>query len=223
MSTAIIYRRAFQPAFGGAWAFFQPFYATTRLSVSIWGVLHNYRRIWRRALAGVGSLKQRKRPKMRGRPIGLSAARRHRALSTVAVVVCVLTLPSIAFGETLREALTAAYLFNPTLKAARAQLRATDNQVSIAKSGYRPTVSASLQYGFEDTRTRFAPPPPGFIAVCAVPTAFDGTCPGGQSRPAPLSSLGRDILPNGTSNPRIAQLNLQQNVFDGFQTYNNIT
>ncbi len=89
-------------------------------------------------------------------------------------------------AETLREALTAAYLFNPTLKAARSQLRATDNQVSIAKSGYRPTVSASLQYGFEDIRTRFKKPPPGFIAVCAVPTAFDGTCPDGQSKPTPL-------------------------------------
>jgi outer membrane protein len=139
---------------------------------------------------------------------------------TALIVLCLGGGPALA--ESLREALTAAYLFNPALKAARAQLRATDNQVSIAKSGYRPTVSGTLQYGFEDIRTRFKKPPPGFVAVCAVPTAFDGTCPGGQSMPAPLSSFGSTILPSGTSNPRLAQLNLQQNVFDGFQTYNNI-
>ena len=33
-------------------------------------------------------------------------------------------------AETLKEALTAAYLYNPTLKAAQAQLRSTDNSVS---------------------------------------------------------------------------------------------
>jgi len=38
-------------------------------------------------------------------------------------------------AETLKEALTAAYLYNPVLKAAQAQLRATDNGVSLAKSG----------------------------------------------------------------------------------------
>src|SRR5215475_15001308 len=65
-------------------------------------------------------------------------------------------------AETLKEALTAAYLYNPTLKAARAQLRATDNGVSQAKSGYRPTISATLQDGFQDVRSRFDRTTPGF-------------------------------------------------------------
>jgi outer membrane protein len=58
-----------------------------------------------------------------------------------------------AHAETLREALEAAYLFNPTLKAARAQLRATDEEVARAKSGFRPTIfgNASATYTNIDT------------------------------------------------------------------------
>jgi outer membrane protein len=129
-------------------------------------------------------------------------------------------------AETLKEALTAAYLYNPTLKSARAQLRATDNQVSLAKSGYRPTITGTLQYGFEDLRSR-APTPAaaaGSIPVC--PGTVTGgvtpaTCPGGFVS-TPLSALSGGNVGNGTSNPRSAQIALQQNVFDGFRTYNNI-
>ncbi len=50
----------------------------------------------------------------------------------------------IVFGgaraETLAEAMTKAYMANPTLKAQRAQVRATDERVSQALSGWRPTV-----------------------------------------------------------------------------------
>ena len=47
-----------------------------------------------------------------------------------------------AFSETLSEALIAAYRENPTLDAARAQLRATDEGVPQALSGWRPTITA---------------------------------------------------------------------------------
>ena len=43
-----------------------------------------------------------------------------------------------ARAETLQEALSAAYKFNPRLDAARATLRATDEEVPRAISGYRP-------------------------------------------------------------------------------------
>ena len=59
-------------------------------------------------------------------------------------------------AETLKEALTAAYLYNPILKAAQAQLRATDNGVAQAKSGYRPTITASYQEGWEQLHTKMA-------------------------------------------------------------------
>jgi outer membrane protein len=48
-----------------------------------------------------------------------------------------------AFGQTLEEALATAYQSNPTLLAARAQLRQTDEQVPQALSDWRPTVEVS--------------------------------------------------------------------------------
>jgi len=48
-----------------------------------------------------------------------------------------------ASAQSLEEALAAAYVNNPTLSAARAALRATDEEVPQALSGWRPTVSLS--------------------------------------------------------------------------------
>jgi outer membrane protein/adhesin transport system outer membrane protein len=58
-----------------------------------------------------------------------------------------------AAAETLEEALAAAYANNPTLQAARAELRATDELVPQALSGWRPTAAINGQIGqeWEDT------------------------------------------------------------------------
>ncbi|MXO75409.1 TolC family outer membrane protein [Altererythrobacter aerius] len=57
-----------------------------------------------------------------------------------------IALPSIAAADTLREALNGAYRTNPTLQAARAQQRATDETVPIEKSAGRPNVTGTAQY-----------------------------------------------------------------------------
>src|SRR3546814_638859 len=51
-----------------------------------------------------------------------------------------------AHGETLRQALIYAYRTNPSLTAARAGLRATDEGVPIAKAAARPTLSVTADY-----------------------------------------------------------------------------
>lgn len=51
-----------------------------------------------------------------------------------------------AHADTLQEALTAAYRNNPTLAAARANQRATDEGVPIQKAAGRPSLTASSQY-----------------------------------------------------------------------------
>jgi outer membrane protein len=56
-------------------------------------------------------------------------------------------LVSPVAAESLPEALGAAYAYNPRLDAQRAFLRATDEDVARAMSGYRPTVGASGDYG----------------------------------------------------------------------------
>ena len=77
-------------------------------------------------------------------------------LSTwVAGTLCIVlwTVAGPAFGagaETLYRALAAAYNNNPTLQAERARQRGTDEQVSQAISGWRPTIIADGDVGRED-------------------------------------------------------------------------
>lgn len=70
----------------------------------------------------------------------------------VYAIGCIALLPSQAFAagagsESLADALASAYADNPTLNAQRASLRATDEGVPQALSGYRPTVSAGASAG----------------------------------------------------------------------------
>jgi len=55
----------------------------------------------------------------------------------------------------LNQALAAAYEYNPQLDAERARLRATDEEVTRARSGFRPVISgnADINYDWMKTRT----------------------------------------------------------------------
>lgn len=97
-------------------------------------------------------------------------------------------------AESLREAMSAAYKYNPQIDAQRARLRATDEDVAIANSGYRPRVDASAEIGRQYTASR-------------------------ASRYG--ESLGAGST-NGTTNPRGYGINLSQNLFNGFQTTNQV-
>ncbi len=57
-------------------------------------------------------------------------------------------------AETLNEALGSAYSYNPQLTAEQARLRATDEGVAQAQSGYRPDISIDGSVASEKTRTR---------------------------------------------------------------------
>ena len=65
-------------------------------------------------------------------------------VATVAMVVS-----TSAYGQNIFEALGETYNTNPTLQAERAYLRSIDENVAIAKSGYRPNIS--LQGSYRDT------------------------------------------------------------------------
>lgn len=70
----------------------------------------------------------------------------NRRVAKWIVAMFPLTMASAAHGETLRQALIHAYRTNPSLTAARAGLRATDEGVPIAKAAARPTLSATADY-----------------------------------------------------------------------------
>lgn len=71
-----------------------------------------------------------------------------RKLLAAALFLTIATLADRpAAAQTLDEALAEAYQSNPTLNAERARLRATDEQVPQALSGYRPTITSGIQAG----------------------------------------------------------------------------
>lgn len=111
--------------------------------------------------------------------------RLRKALLAAAILPLMAGLPGPALAENILGAMAQAYDNNPNLNAARAGLRATDEGVAIAKSGYRPRVSATLGVTATDRQTT--------------------TGAGGASADGVDSSIG---------------LQLNQTLFDGFQTRN---
>lgn len=85
-----------------------------------------------------------------------------------------------AQAESLKNALAKAYANNPDLNAARAALRATDENVTIAKAGYRPQVGASVSGTinhadqFSDSNIDAQTYRTGQIGVSVTQVIFDG-------------------------------------------------
>ena len=72
-------------------------------------------------------------------------------LATATVVAAVSFALAPAQAESLLDALASAYANNPSLNAERAALRATDEGVPQALSGYRPTVNGAIEAGVART------------------------------------------------------------------------
>ena len=107
--------------------------------------------------------------------------------------------PSELAAETLQSALAKAYEGNPQLNAQRAIVRQSDEGVSQALSGYRPTLSAtaSVAEQFTNTTEVLPPIPPGL--------------PNGVS-----------FSIKGYTNPTAVGLNGSQTLFNGQRTANTV-
>lgn len=127
------------------------------------------------------------------------AARGARGLGrwTLAAAILLPAFPSQARAETLQQALVSAYMTNPNLNAQRSALRATDESVTQAKSGFRPRASASADTGYRH-----------FSAESD--RRLDSVAPGLD----PTSSQ------EGPSNPGGYSITVTQPVFSGFRTLN---
>lgn len=103
------------------------------------------------------------------------------------------TTASPAFADTIERALVQAYQNNPQVNAQRAALRATDENVPQALSGYRPKISATGQYG-------------------ALYTDSTSTS----------SIAGRSVTSRslGWTDPKSVGATLTQTLYNGFQTGN---
>jgi outer membrane protein len=102
---------------------------------------------------------------------------------------------SVATADTLEWALVQAYQNNPSLNAQRASLRATDENVPQALSGYRPKVSLTANGGYNYTN-----------ATSAFPLTTGG--------PINIIQYAEQFASRGVG------ANASQTLFNGFQTAN---
>lgn len=84
-------------------------------------------------------------------------ARMRKALYAMLIVPSLVGLADTASAQTIRQAMSNAYDNNPDLNAARAGLRATDEGVAIARSGYRPQISATVDVSRTETDAPVSP------------------------------------------------------------------
>lgn len=93
--------------------------------------------------------------------------------SLAAAVVSMMALaPQSVSAETIYQAMAKAYENNPDLNAARAGLRATDEGVALAKSGYRPIIGAEAATSVVNTEGRVVKS--ASVGVSITQTLFDG-------------------------------------------------
>jgi outer membrane protein len=116
-----------------------------------------------------------------------------------------------ANAETLEQALTNAYLINPVLNAERARLRATDEQVALAKSGLRPFISGSADTNFVNQNTD--------VKARRRQSVLDL----GSLGQFPIDTGGASgATSDGVTHPHGYSVQLTQPLFEGFQNLNAI-
>ncbi len=133
----------------------------------------------------------------------------------VAIYAAVLAAPALTFtnasAETMSSALARAYGGNPDLNQERAGVRAQDENIPRATASYRPTVTATGQYGFSNLDSREpgsalgvaggfryqATTDTGALGVTATETIFNGNRNYNNVRQAESNVLGaRETLRN---------------------------
>jgi outer membrane protein len=114
--------------------------------------------------------------------------------AAAAVLLVAYIGPTPALADTIEAALVRAYQNNPQLNAQRASVRATDENVPQALSGYRPRVALTASAGYQYTDTN--------------------TTAGGS----PTAIVRTEI--HGANAPRSAGLTVSQTLFNGQQTAN---
>lgn len=119
-------------------------------------------------------------------------------------------------AETISGALSRAYLGNPDLNQQRASGRATDENVSKAKSSYRPQVMGTGSVGFNHTELS--------LGSSATSTTIAGAGTAGTVAGATTGATGSSSAGSLNANtfPTQAQLTVTQNIFNGNRSANGV-
>ena len=123
-----------------------------------------------------------------------------------------------AAAETLAEALSNAYLINPVLNAERANLRATDEQVAVAKSGLRPNITANGDAAFRNQESDVV----GGSNVQRCDEATRALEPAFCASLDAAAASSTALPDDGVTHPRGYSVTLTQPLFVGFQNINAI-
>jgi outer membrane protein len=134
-----------------------------------------------------------------------SSGWRLRWLSTVSALA-LLFGPAAASADTLASALAEAYQNNPSLNGERARLRATDEELAKAQSGYRPNIDINADYGLQNLNSAIRPP-----------KLANGKAPTPGQIAANEASFRRN---DGQTHPGGFSVVLNQPLFEGFRTVN---
>jgi outer membrane protein len=131
----------------------------------------------------------------------LGRAKSHKARSprrgAMRLIALSLLLPlaaASASAETIFSAMARAYYSNPDLNSQRANVRAQDEGLPKARSGYLPSVTAAGSIGFVDSRISV-----GSLGTGAMP-----------------------LRTRGDTRPRSATLQVSQNLYNGGRTENSV-
>ncbi len=124
-----------------------------------------------------------------------------------------------ASAQSLEAALSSAYRSNPDLNATRASLRATDENVANAMSGYRPRITGTADYGYSgvDSRGRGTRATsdlnPGGFGLSVNQTLYNGGRTGNSVRAAESNVLAaRETLRNTEQNTLLDAVTAYMNV-----------
>jgi outer membrane protein len=120
------------------------------------------------------------------------------AVTAVLLLIQIASTPARA--DTMEAALLRAYQTNPQLNAQRASVRATDESVPQALSGYRPKVTMTASGGGQYTnqlavsstgkRIEEGPQGPHAVGVASTQTVFNGNQTANKTRAAESQVLG---------------------------------
>jgi outer membrane protein len=132
--------------------------------------------------------------------------RQRRGVAFACLLACLVLLPPGASAETLFDALENAYLINPAMNAERARLRATDEEVARAMSGFRPTISGTGEADYLTQHGNIKGP--------------GNDCIARDRNLKCILTSGQASANDGLNHPHGYGVQLSQNLFNGFQNLN---
>lgn len=138
-----------------------------------------------------------------GRCLASCAGAQASAIVAVSVVALAATAVSGARAETMSSALARAYQSNPDLNQQRAGVRAQDENVPRATSAYRPTVTATGQFGYSNLALH----EPGTVISPLLGLGTTGTSGSNFNASTDTGALGVTVT---------------QTIFNGNRNYNGV-